>query len=77
MTLVEGGADVAVCAGHADAVELCLFDAGDKAGTSERRIPCWSGAHGWWFAFVPGITGQVQKYDLTNLALVTNEETKK
>ncbi|HQG16016.1 MAG TPA: glycogen debranching protein GlgX [Ornithinibacter sp.] len=62
VTLVEGGADVAVYAGHADAVELCLFDAGDKAGTSERRIPLLERAHGWWFAFVPGITAG-QRYN--------------
>ena len=62
VTLVEGGADVAVYAGHADAVELCLFDAGDKAGTSERRIHLLERAHGWWFAFVPGITAG-QRYN--------------
>jgi glycogen operon protein len=45
VTLVEGGADVAVYAGHADAVELCLFDAGDKAGTSERRHPLTGARH--------------------------------
>ena len=28
MTLVEGGAEFAVYAGHADSVEVCLFDAG-------------------------------------------------
>ncbi|GAA4395888.1 glycogen debranching protein GlgX [Ornithinibacter aureus] len=63
VTLVEGGADVAVYAGHADAVELCLFDAGDKVGTSERRIPLLERAHGWWFAFVPGITAG-QRYNV-------------
>ena len=55
VTLVDGGADVAVYAGHADAVELCLFDAGDTAGTSERRVPLVERAHGWWFGFVPGV----------------------
>ena len=55
VTLVDGGADVAVYAGHADAVELCLFDPGDRAGTSERRVPLLERAHGWWFGFVPGV----------------------
>ena len=58
VTLVDGGADVAVYAGHADAVELCLFDAGDTAGTSERRVPLVERAHGWWFGFVPGRRGR-------------------
>ena len=30
VTLVEGGADVAVYAGHADGVDVCLFDAGRR-----------------------------------------------
>ncbi|GAA4400341.1 glycogen debranching protein GlgX [Fodinibacter luteus] len=55
VTLVDGGADVAVYAGHADTVELCLFDPGDDDGTSERRVPLRERAHGWWFAFVPGV----------------------
>ena len=32
VTLVEGGADVAVYAGHADGVDVCLFDTGDVGG---------------------------------------------
>ena len=56
VSLVEGGADVCVYAGHADAVDLCLFDAGDRTGASERRIPLQERAHGWWFTFVPGVT---------------------
>ncbi len=55
VTLVDGGADVAVYAGHADGVELCLFEAGDDEGTSERRVPLTERAHGWWFGFVPGV----------------------
>ena len=39
VTLVEGGADVAVYAGHADGVYVCLFDAGDVDGSTERRVP--------------------------------------
>ena len=63
VTLVEGGADVAVYAGHADGVDVCLFDAGDRDGTSERRIPLVERAHGWWFGFVPGM-GPGQRYNL-------------
>ncbi len=53
VTLVAGGANVAVFSAHADAIELCLFDA---AGESEReriRLPARTGEvfHG----FVPGI----------------------
>ena len=55
LTLAEGGAEVAVYAGHADRVELCLFDAGDRTGASERRIELTGRAHGWWFDFVPDI----------------------
>ncbi|MCA0337427.1 MAG: glycogen debranching protein GlgX [Actinobacteria bacterium] len=61
VTLVEGGADACVYAGHADQVEVCLFDAGDSAGTSERRLPLTERAHGWWFGFVPGM-GVGQRY---------------
>ncbi len=63
VTLVEGGADVAVYAGHADGVDVCLFDAGDVDGTSERRVPLVERAHGWWFGFVPGM-GPGQRYNL-------------
>ncbi|MFL6165322.1 MAG: glycogen debranching protein GlgX, partial [Ornithinibacter sp.] len=55
VTLVEGGADVAVYAGHADGVDVCLFEPGDTEGTSERRVPLLERAHGWWFGFVPGM----------------------
>ncbi len=63
VTLVEGGADVAVYAGHADGVDLCLFDAGDPTGESEQRVPLRERAHGWWFGFVPGM-GPGQRYGL-------------
>ncbi|WP_404349457.1 glycogen debranching protein GlgX [Phycicoccus jejuensis] len=55
VTLVPGGADVAVYAGHAEAVDVCLFEPGDTAGTSERRVALRERAHGWWFGFVPGM----------------------
>ncbi|WP_299441348.1 glycogen debranching protein GlgX [uncultured Phycicoccus sp.] len=61
VTLVPGGAEVAVYAGHADAVELCLFEPGDRLGESERRVPLADRAHGWWFGFVPGM-GPGQRY---------------
>jgi glycogen operon protein len=41
----DGTADVAVYAGHADGVQLCLFDA---AG-NERRVQLTSRSHGTWF----------------------------
>jgi isoamylase len=63
VTLVEGGADVAVYAGHAAGVEICLFEPGDTQGRTERRVPLVERAHGWWFAFVPGI-GPGQRYNL-------------
>ncbi len=63
VTLVDGGADVAVYAGHADGVELCLFEPGDTAGESERRVPLRERAHGWWFGFVPDL-GPGQRYNL-------------
>ena len=46
VTLVEGGAEVAVYAGHADGVEVCLFEPGDTAGETERRVPLTERAHG-------------------------------
>ena len=55
VTLRDGGADVAVYAGHADAVDLCLFEPGDTAGDTERAVPLRERAHGWWFGFVPDI----------------------
>ncbi len=61
ITLLEGCADVAVYAGHADAVDLCLFEPHDAAGRSERRVPLVERAHGWWFGRVPGI-GPGQRY---------------
>ena len=63
VTLVDGGIDVAVYAGHADGVDLCLFDTGDAAGTSERRVPLTERAYGWWFGFIPGV-GAGQRYGI-------------
>ncbi|WP_253272606.1 glycogen debranching protein GlgX [Arsenicicoccus sp. oral taxon 190] len=55
VTLTAEGAEVAVFAGHADAVELCLFDPGDTTGASERRVPLRHRAFGTWFDVVPGV----------------------
>jgi isoamylase len=63
VTLVEGGADVSVYAGHADGVYVCLFDPGDTAGATERRVPLLERAHGWWFGFVPDM-GPGQRYNI-------------
>ena len=49
-----GGADVAVYAGHADAVELCLFD-DDRPGSPERRFELPDRLHGVWHTHVPDI----------------------
>ena len=56
VTRVEGGVELCVYAGHADAVEVCLFDAGDREGESERRIPLTEHAHGFWFGHLRGVT---------------------
>ena len=63
VTLVPGGADVAVYAGHADGVDVCLFEPGDADGRSEHRVPLLERAHGWWFGFVPGM-GAGQRYNV-------------
>ncbi|WP_307835895.1 glycogen debranching protein GlgX [Phycicoccus sonneratiae] len=63
VTLVPGGAEVAVYAGHADGVEVALFEPGDVAGGSERRVALAERAHGWWFGFVPGMAAG-QRYGL-------------
>ncbi|MGB7817376.1 MAG: glycogen debranching protein GlgX [Ornithinibacter sp.] len=61
ITLRPGGADVSVYAGHADSVDLCLFEPDDTAGESERVVPLLERAHGSWFGFVPGV-GPGQRY---------------
>ncbi|NHA68038.1 glycogen debranching protein GlgX [Phycicoccus flavus] len=63
VTPVAGGCDVAVYAGHAEGVEVCLFEPGDAAGESERRVPLRERAHGWWFGTVPGMVAG-QRYGL-------------
>ncbi|MGA8044736.1 MAG: glycogen debranching protein GlgX, partial [Dermatophilaceae bacterium] len=63
VTLRDGGADVSVYAGHADGIDLCLFEPGDVTGESERRIPLPERAHGWWWGFVEGV-GAGQRYAL-------------
>src|SRR6478672_924464 len=63
MTLVEGGAEFAVYAGHADSVEVCLFETGDADGSSERRVPLTERTHGIWFGFLPGVEAG-QRYGL-------------
>ena len=64
VTVVDGGIEVSVYAGHADSVELCLFDAGDAGDTdasTEQRVPLLEHAFGWWFGFVEGV-GVGQRY---------------
>ena len=51
VTLVEGGSDISIYAGHADAVEICLFDGRGV----EHRVPLVERTHGWWFGFLPGV----------------------
>jgi glycogen operon protein len=55
------GVDFAVYAGHAEAVEISLFEPGDATGASERRITLQGRAHGTWFGSVPGL-GAGQRY---------------
>jgi isoamylase len=54
-TVTGEGVDFAVYAGHADAVEICLFEAGDTTGASERRVTLHDRVHGTWFGSVPGL----------------------
>jgi glycogen operon protein len=61
VTLVEGGAQVCVYAGHADGVQVCLFEPGDIHGETERRVPLTERVYGYWFGFVPGM-GVGQRY---------------
>ena len=56
------GADVAVYAGSADAVELCLLD-GEGPDVQERRVELGQKAHGVHFAHVPCLH-QGQRYGL-------------
>jgi isoamylase len=54
-TLTREGVDFAIYAGHAEAVEIALFDAGDTTGASERRVALPQHTHGTWFGSVPGL----------------------
>ena len=62
VTLRDGGADVAVYAGHADAVELCLVD-GEGPDRVERRVTLDQRTHGVHYAHVPGVRAG-QRYGL-------------
>ena len=53
--MTPDGVDFAVYAGHADKVEICLFEAGDAAGSTERRVNLPGHTHGTWFGSVPGL----------------------
>ncbi len=53
--LVEDGVEVSVYAGHADGLQVCLFDPGDTAGTSEQRVDLTERVHGWWYGRIPGV----------------------
>jgi glycogen operon protein len=54
-TVTREGVDFAVYAGHATAVEICLFEPGDVTGASERRVTLPERTHGTWFGSVPGL----------------------
>ncbi|MHB8274193.1 MAG: glycogen debranching protein GlgX [Dermatophilaceae bacterium] len=54
-TVTPDGVDFAVFAGHAEKVEICLFDVGDATGASELRINLPGHVHGTWFGSVPGL----------------------
>ena len=60
-TVTHHGVDFAIYAGHAEAVDICLFDADDAKGASERRVPLVERSHGTWFGSVPGL-GAGQRY---------------
>lgn len=57
----QEGMGFAVFASAAEGVELCLFDADDLRGESERRIELSDRIHGVWFGEVPGV-GPGQRY---------------
>ena len=54
--LTDEGAQFCVYAGHARAVDVCLFDSCPDGSTRERRVPLRHRAHGTWFDVVPGVT---------------------
>jgi len=53
--VTHDGVDFAIYAGHAESVEICLFEADDASGASERRVPLSDRTHGTWFGSVPGL----------------------
>jgi glycogen operon protein len=53
--LRDGGVEVAVLAGHAERVELCLFDPAPGGGLLEHRVDLAHVTHGVWHDLVPGI----------------------
>ncbi|WP_116112879.1 glycogen debranching protein GlgX [Austwickia chelonae] len=57
----QQGTDFAVFTSTAEAVELCLFDPGDRSGHSERRVELTDRVHGIWFGHVPDV-GPGQHY---------------
>src|SRR6476661_2434257 len=59
--LTAEGAQFSVYAGHARAVEVCLFDTAADGTETERRVPLRHRAHGTWFDTVPGV-GAGQRY---------------
>ena len=59
--LIDGGAEFCVYAGHATAVEVCLFDTGTDGTEVERRVPLRHRAHGFWFDTIAGV-GLGQRY---------------
>ena len=61
VTLVQGGIDVSVYAGHATAVWVSLFEPGDVDGSTEQPVPLTERVHGWWWGHLPGI-GVGQRY---------------
>ncbi|WP_068397301.1 glycogen debranching protein GlgX [Kribbia dieselivorans] len=63
VTVVDNGTFFSVYAAHAEAVYVCLFEAGDTAGVTERRVPLPHRTHGWWHGFVEGV-GPGQRYNL-------------
>jgi isoamylase len=62
-TLHHDGVDFAFYAGHADGVEVVLFDRDAPADDPGRAVRLEERAHGTWFGFVPGI-GAGQRYAL-------------
>jgi isoamylase len=61
--LLEGGAEVAVLAAHADRVEFCLLDPLPDGGWQERRIDLPARTHGVWHGVIPGVEAG-QRYGL-------------